>query len=121
MGRQRFTASSTPLRDATMFTTAEEAWLWYARCQIARNEGVRFTAGLGDVARPCDPDDIVREVQRLYRAKILRRSHLSILSRFGSMLTPPNPHDGHGRGEAVLWDEALDRLTTPLRHKGIVS
>ncbi|RAU23822.1 hypothetical protein CU669_01660 [Paramagnetospirillum kuznetsovii] len=120
MARIKYTSRISTVGDTEPFTTAEEAWLWYARCQIARDDGVRFHLGRGDVARPCEPDDIVREVQRLYRVRVLRRSHLTVLGRFGRQLTPPNPHGGDGQGEAILWDEALDRLTTPLRNKGIV-
>jgi hypothetical protein len=107
-------------RAAEPFATCEEAWLWYVQCQIARDDGVRFTAGLGAVARPCEPDDIVREVQRLARGRVLRRSHLAVLGRFGWRLAPPDPWGDDTPAEASLWREALDRLATPLRRKGIV-
>jgi len=75
------------MRDTETFTTTEEAWFWYVQCQIARDDGVRFTAGLGAVARPCEPDDIAREVHRLHRARVLHRAHLEVLGRFGCRLT----------------------------------
>ena len=121
MAQSRTVGRRICLRDTEMFTTSEEAWLWYVQCQIARDDGVRFTAGLGTVARPCEPDDIVREVQRLHRARVLRRRHLEVLGRFGYRLTPPNPHGDDTPADCGLWEEALDRLTTPLRHKGIVA
>lgn len=121
MVRTHGAAGRLCIREMEAFTTAEEAWFWYARCQIARDEGVRFTAGLGAVARPCEPDDIVREVRRLHRANMLRSAHLRVLGRFGHRLSPPNPHGDDSTVEAGLWEEALDRLTTPLRHKGIVA
>lgn len=121
MVRPKYTGRTPAPLDTEPFATAEEAWFWYARCQIARDDGVRFRAGLGEVTRPCEPDDIVREVQRLYRGRVLRRDHLGVLGRFGRRLSPPDPHGGDSRGAASLWDEALDRLTTPLRHKGIVA
>jgi hypothetical protein len=95
--------------------------MWYARCQTARDEGARFRAGQGEVARPCEPDDIAREVGRLYRGRLLRRAHLKVLDVFGRRLTPPDPWAGDSPVEAGLWTEALDRLTTPLKKKGIVS
>ncbi len=121
MAHIRYTARPLARCNGEPFHTAEEAWLWYAHCQIARDEGARFSAAVGAVARPCDPDDIVKEVQRLYRDRALRRSHLSVLGRFGRRLAPPDPWAGDTPGEASLWAEALDRLATPLRRKGIVA
>jgi len=106
---------------AEPFGSAEEAWLWYSQCQIARDEGARFRAGWGQVIRPCEPDDIVREVRRLYRVRILNKGHLTVLGRFGRNMTSPDIWGGASAGESMLWEEALDRLTTPLRRKGIVA
>ncbi len=108
-------------REAQPFATAEEAWLWFARCQLARVEGVRFTADSGEVARPCDPDDIYRVVGRLHRQGVLAAGHVAVLGRFGCRLMPPDPWAGDTVGEASLWGEAMDRMTGPLRAKGIVA
>jgi len=107
-------------REARPFATAEEAWLWFARCQLARVEGVRFTADNGRVARPCEPDDIYRVVERLRRQGMLTAGHIAVLGRFGCRLTSPDPWAGDSPGEASLWAEAMDRMTGPLRAKGIV-
>ena len=118
MAPKRNIARPNEGRDGVPFATAEEAMAWYIQCQIARNDGVRFTAGLGLVPRPCSPDDIAREVLRLHRRRVLRESHLRVLGRFGT--------SGDRRAEPVrrqdieLWQEALDRLVTPLRAKGII-
>ncbi len=111
MARPKFSVPRQPDSGVVPFSTAEEAWLWYAHCQTARDEGARFTAGLGDVPRPCEPDDIARELRRLQIQRKLRPSHLAALHHAG---------DG-SRHYAKLWDEAMDRLTTPLRLKGIVA
>lgn len=108
-------------RAAEPFASAEEAWLWFSRCQMARIEGVRFTADAGEVARPCDPDDIYRAVAALCRQGRLGQAHVAVLGRFGCRLAPPDPWAGDRQGDARLWGEALDRLTTPLRAKGIVA
>lgn len=108
-------------RAAQPFVNAEEAWLWYSRCQLARIEGVRFTADSGDVARPCDPDDIYRAVDRLVRARMLSSRHVTVLARFGCRLTPPDPWAGDPRSEALAWAEALGRLEHELRGRGIVA
>ncbi len=105
-------------REAEPFATPEDAWVWYSHCQRARDEGARFVAGLGDIARPCAPDDIAREVWRLYRRRVLRGSHLRILAQFGSECGVTR---GAGPDADRLWREALDRLASPLRAKGIVA
>lgn len=107
-------------REGVPFADPEEAWLWYARCRQARDDGARFVAGLGEVARPCAPDDIAIEVRRLYRRRILRDSHLRVLAEIGGVGGEAvGRADGGGR--ARLWREALERLGDPLRAKGIVA
>jgi hypothetical protein len=116
----KYVAKPMGVGDARPFDTAQEAWFWYAQCQIARNDGVRFRAGRGEI-RPCEPDDIYRAVNGLVRRRVLDSGHVTVLGRFGRRLSPPDPMAGDTPGEAALWDEALDRLTTVLRGKGIVS
>jgi hypothetical protein len=120
MSQPRTPPRPLSLRETESFTTTEEAWFWYIQCQTARNDGVRFTAGLAATERPCEPDDIIREVHRLYRRHAIKRGHISVLERYGCRLSPPNPHGEDSPIEARLWEEALDRLATPLRRKGIV-
>lgn len=112
-----------PLSDRASqpFVTAEEAWLWFSRCQLARLEGVRFTADAGDVARPCDPDDIYRAVDRLVRAGRLSPAHVSVLGRFGCRLAPPDPWAGDAAADAVCWGEAMAWLEDELRRREIVA
>lgn len=95
--------------------------MWFARCQLARIEGVRFTADAGDVARPCDPDDIYRAVAHLVRRRRLSAAHVSVLGRFGCRLAPPDPWDDGGRADVMLWAQALECLEGELRRKGIVA
>ena len=101
------------------FASAEEAWFWFVRCQQVRRDGARFCDG-GNVQRPCDPDDIYVAAMALQRRGFLKVSHLTVLGRFGLLGHPPDVrcHDEHNA--ARLWDEALDRLSTVLRKKGII-
>lgn len=108
-------------RPSEPFASAEEAWLWFARCQMARIEGVRFVADQGDVARPCDPDDIYRAVLLLRRNHVLGERHISVLGRFGCRLVPPDPWAGDTLGDSEAWSEALARLAPVLQRKGIVA
>ncbi|EME70396.1 hypothetical protein H261_08738 [Paramagnetospirillum caucaseum] len=118
MAQRRSIQPTYEEREGEPFATPEDAWIWYSQCQQARDEGARYHAGLGAVARPCAPDDIVLEVRRLYRRRILSGAHLRALVRFGRQNGA-----AAGEGDATagrLWREALDRLATPLRAKGIV-
>lgn len=120
MARDRFTPRPLGDRAPTPFPSAEDAWMWFWQCQIARDEGARFTANAGDVVRPCEPDDIYRAAARLHRGRHLGRPHVEVLGRYGRALTPPDARVPGQAGAAVLWREALAALESPLRAKGIV-
>ncbi len=106
---------------AQPFATAEEAWFWFARCQIARRQGARFEPLPGASGRPCDPDDIYRAALALRQQGILRREHLDVLGRFGLCGRPPDPRCEEEDSAARIWEQAIDRLTTVLRRKGIIT
>lgn len=108
-------------RPTQSFDSAEQAWFWFWQCQIARDDGARFVADAGRVARPCDPDDLWRAALGLLRRRRIDRRHLRVLSLFGRRLTPPDPRLAEEAIAARLWDDGLDRLSTPLRAKGIVA
>ena len=101
------------------FLNAEQAWFWYVRAQQARNDGARFEAAATEV-RPCDPDDMYRAVMGLVRHKRLDDEHIRVLTTYGINLSPPDPRIREQERAYRMWDEALDRLTTVLRKKGIV-
>jgi hypothetical protein len=121
MPRIKHVARTLDTRTGEPFRSAEEAWFWYTQCQLARIDGARSVASAGAASRPCDPDDIYRAVDALYRRRRIDRNHIGILGRYGLRLCPPNPDSGNGPGEFALWQEALDRLGTVLRQKGIVA
>lgn len=116
----RFVARPLSERPAQPFVGGEEAWLWFSSCQLARIEGVRFVADSGGAARPCEPDDIYRAVDRLARRGALEPAHVTVLGRFGCRLAPPDPWAGDSERDAALWQEALARLEGELRQRGIV-
>lgn len=120
MRRRKFSHSARSERDATAFATAEEAWFWGMQCFAARAEGARFRADQSALARPCEPDDLLVSVEALVRGGRLRAGHVRALFDFGRRLAPPDPRCREQVHPARLWDEALDRLTTPWRQKGIV-
>jgi len=111
----------TPLQDQAMvpFDNGEEAWMWFSRCQITRHGGARYTQGLAEFPRGCDPDDVYRLVMGLYQKKALVPDHLRVLGSYGYRLTPPNPFDRAEEKDVALWEEALDKLFGELKEKGL--
>jgi hypothetical protein len=102
------------------FRSAEEAWFWTMAALMARREGARFTANKGRVSRPCEPDDVVKCLDVLYRRRRIDLVHARILRTWGERQAAPNPALEFQRCDWRLWREALDRLEWPLRVKGIV-
>ncbi|MCK8784324.1 hypothetical protein M0638_08030 [Roseomonas sp. NAR14] len=103
------------------FHSAEEAWMWTMAALVARRDGARVVAGLGRKARPCEPDDVVRCLDRLYRQRRVQLAHARVLRLWGERQQAPDPRYPIERGDWTLWKEALDRLEWPLRVKGIVA
>ncbi|MBV8094757.1 MAG: hypothetical protein JOY71_00325 [Acetobacteraceae bacterium] len=106
---------------AEPFRTAEEAWLWTFAALTARREGARSVANAGKIARPCEPDDILKCLDQLYRRRRIDLVHARILRIWGERQMQPNPAHASERCDWRLWREALDRLEWQLRIKGIVA
>ena len=87
----------------------------------ARNAGARIVAGQGLKVRPCEPDDVIRCLDRLYRQRRIDIAHLHVLRRFGDLQRAPDPYHPADRTALVLWREAMSRLEWPLKMKGIVA
>ena len=102
------------------FRSAEEAWLWTMAALTARRDGARYTANKGGVVRPCEPDDVVKCLDGLYRQRRIDLVHARILRIWGERQSVPNPAYAVERNDWRLWREAMDRLEWPLRVKGIV-
>ncbi len=102
------------------FRSAEEAWLWTMAALIARREGARYTANQGAVSRPCDPDDVVKCLDGLYRQRRIDLAHARILRIWGERQIAPSSLIAAENNDHRLWKEALERLDWPLRMKKIV-
>jgi hypothetical protein len=87
---------------------------------IARREGARYTANKGLIARPCDPDDVVKCLDGLYRQRRIDLVHARILRIWGERQMAPSLAVAAERHDHRCWVEALERLEWPLRIKGIV-
>jgi hypothetical protein len=109
-----------PLRRTEPFRDAEEAWMWTMAALMARREGARYSANQGKVVRPCEPDDVVKCLDNLYRQRRIDLVHARVMRVWGERQIAPNPALPRERCDWRLWREAMDRLEWPLRIKGIV-
>ena len=103
------------------FVTPAEAWFWFMQCHAARQAGARVGKNRGGVARPCEPIDVIRVVDRLFRQRRLLRDHICVLAHYGRRLMPPDPGRSREQRAHELWAEALDRMDPVMRRKGIIA
>jgi len=117
MMQRHLTRADVPI-GAEPFASAHEAWLWTMAALQARRDGVRRRSD--GIRRPCEPDDIVRVLDGLYRRRQIDLVHARVLRIWGERQCAPNPAFASERADWRLWREAIDRLELPLRLKGIV-
>ncbi len=111
---------SCALNNVEPFMNAEEAWFWFITAQDARNDGARFVAGQGLHTRPCEPIDIMKVLDRLYRQRRLLRDHLLVLRHYGRRHLAPDSRRVKEVRAHQLWTEALERIGEVLKKKGII-
>lgn len=102
------------------FENSEEAWFWFITAQQAREDGARFIQGEALLPRPCEPIDILKVLDRLYRQRRLLMDHVLVLRHYGRRQLPPDPDRVKEMRACKLWHEAMDRLAPVLIRKGIV-
>ncbi len=102
------------------FKNAQEAWFWFVQAQEAKNAGARCAAGQGECPRPCEPIDILKILDSLYRKRRLLRDHLLVLRHYGRRRFPPDEHRHREMRAYEIWTEALERIGVVLERKGFV-
>jgi hypothetical protein len=102
------------------FETVEDLWFWFIQAQTAKNEGARVSAGQGSVRRPCEPLDILKILDGLYRNRCIIREHLLVLRYYGRRMLAPDPRRIKEVRAYKLWNEALSHMQPALERKGIV-
>lgn len=115
-----YTPKPTDDAETTMFDSVEQAWFWFIQAQQARIDGAQLTQGLGLLARPCQPLDILQALDRLYRQRALTMDHLMVLRHYGRRMLPPDPRRPKEIKSWRLWAEALAVLSPVLEKKGII-
>lgn len=105
---------------AVLFHTPEEAWFWFMQANQARLDGARTKSREGSVCRPCEPVDILRILDRLYRTRRLMMDHLRVLRYYGLRQMPPEKWRRSEMKAATLWAEAMRALESPLIAKKIM-
>ena len=118
--KEPYAPKPQPDYDVTPFENAEEAWFWFLEAQAAKNDGARTAAGLGLYHRPCEPADILKVMDCLYRQRRLVMDHFLVLRHYGKRKMPPDPRRTKEMRAHKLWIEALDRMEPILVRKGIV-
>lgn len=107
--------------ETTPFQSAEEAWFWFVQNQLAKADGARISAGVSSVARPCEPVDIYKIMERLYRGRRLSMDHILVLRHYGRRLMPPDLRRLKEIRAHGLWTEALELMEDSMILKGIVA
>lgn len=120
MGKPRYSARVLPNKRVEPFHSPEDVWFWFMRCTRARIDGARFDETATDHMRPCEPDDVYRIVMDLRRRRILTDAHLRVLTEFGWRDVPPDSRVREEQRALHLWDDAMDRMVTPMTARGIV-
>ena len=103
------------------FIDPADAWFWFMRCHAVRQDGAKTGKGLGSLPRPCEPIDIIRVVDRLFRQRRLLRDHICVLAHYGRRSMPPDPNRPREQRAYGLWTEALERIEPVMRRKGILA
>lgn len=106
--------------DVVPFESTQEAWFWFITAQQARNDGARIVSGAGSIKRPCEPVDILKILDNLYRTRRLVRDHLLVLRHYGRRHMPPERDRAKEKRAYYIWSEAMERLEAAFEKKGIV-
>jgi len=100
--QQRPAATVPMIVPGIPFNTVEEAWFWFICAMEAREDGATPGKSRGEILRPCEPTDIYRTLERLYRKRRLRNSS----AREKLQQTLARSDEGIGCRAATAWHRA---------------
>lgn len=108
------------MNDPKPFSSAEEAWFW--TCQAIKvRQGHAEASGQSASVRPCAPEDVLKEIDAMYRRRKINAQHAWVMRHWGNIGTAPDASVARLRGASVLWRQAITALDEKLRLKGIVA
>ena len=120
MSRPPHAPAQTSHQECVAFNTPEELWFWFIEANQARLDGARYTAARGNVRRPCEPVDVLRILDRLYRSRRLMMDHFRVLRFYGERQMAPEAWRPSEARAATLWREAMRILEPVLIGKKIM-
>lgn len=102
------------------FGTTQEAWFWFMQANAAKVIGAKCSPGMGEVTRPCEPEDIMNIINKLYRQRNLLIDHIRILAHYGKKLCAPNSDRYREKKAHTIWREAMSKIEPVFISKGII-
>jgi len=102
------------------FENSQEAWFWFCQANEAKTIGAKCSPGMGEVSRPCEPEDILNIVNKLHKNRMLLMDHIRILAHYGKRLCAPNLKRNKEQLAYTLWDQAFKKLEPIFLQKGII-
>lgn len=97
------------------FSSAEAAWFWTTAALD------RKTVSGPLPPAPCRPEEVLRCLDSLYRARHIVLLHAYVLRHYGRRGRPPSATHPRERCDHILWTEAMNGLAPKLRKAGIVA
>ena len=111
---------SQQVSEGRPFDTVEEAWFWFMAAHKAKLEGAKITSNLGNIQRPCEPNDILAILDRLFRNRLVTMDHLRVLRFYGNRGYGPDKHHTSEKRAWYLWREAFAKMRPSFERKGII-
>jgi len=106
-------------RRGVPFRDVDECIIWTIKALAEPHDG---GAGMrGEGLRICEPIEVVRCLDTLYRRRRIDLRHARILRIWAHRGRAPDANAPSERSDSRLWREATDRLAWPLRSLGIIS
>ncbi len=102
------------------FQSGEEAWFWTMATILARRDGAGLAWRPDGGPRPCDPEDVIKCLNRLYEQRRLGLHHVRILRVWGERQVAPDSSMPDQAEDTRVWQQAMGQLEWALRGRGVV-
>ena len=99
------------------FPSAEAAWFWTSAMLECRRDA-RIPP---PPPAPCEPEQILRHIDSLYRSRRIVLLHAHVLRIYGRRGRAPSAIYPRERCDHILWTEAMRGLDAKLRRAGLIA